>query len=139
MKISAAYAAGDFSQTPDGFPSSAIITSTSNDQTLSPRQRTAAKKQQQQAEEEQNSGGSGGTGGGSTGGGTGGTGGGTGGTGGGTGGGGTGGGDTGGGDSVLEPVTGVIGGVLTTTEKALCLLKLTQAERDACIAAESAD
>jgi hypothetical protein len=151
MKISSAYAAGDFSQTPDGFPSSSIITSTSNDQTLSPKQRTAAKQQQEKAEGEQNSGGgSGGTGGGSTGGGTGGTdGGGTGGTdGGGTGGGGTdgggtgggtGGGDTGGGGSVVEPVTGILGGVLTTTEKTLCLLKLTQAQRDACIAAESAD
>ena len=50
MKISAAYAAGDFSQSPDGYPSSAIITSTSNDQTLTPKQRTEAKKNQQQAE-----------------------------------------------------------------------------------------
>ena len=44
MKISAAYAAGDFSQTPDGFPSSSIITSTSNDQTLTPKQRTAGQE-----------------------------------------------------------------------------------------------
>ena len=36
MKISAAYAAGDFSQSPDGYPSSSIITSQSNDQTLCP-------------------------------------------------------------------------------------------------------
>jgi hypothetical protein len=56
MKISAAYAAGDFSQSPDGFPSSSIITSQSNDQTLSPKQRTTAKKKQKKAE--QSSGGS---------------------------------------------------------------------------------
>jgi hypothetical protein len=76
MKISAAYAAGDFSQSPDGFPSSSIITSQSNDQTLTPKQRTDAKKNQQQAENPSTGGG--GTGGGGTGGGTGG--GGTGGT-----------------------------------------------------------
>ena len=50
MKISAAYAAGDFSQSPDGYPSSSIITSQSNDQTLTPKQRTEAKKNQQQTE-----------------------------------------------------------------------------------------
>ena len=65
MKISAAYANGDFSQSPDGHPSSAIITSQSNDQTLTPKQRTAAKKNQQQAEEE-SSGGTGGSSGGSS-------------------------------------------------------------------------
>ncbi|MGI9083708.1 MAG: lytic transglycosylase domain-containing protein [Aeromicrobium sp.] len=145
MKISSAYANGDFSQSPDGFPSSSIITSTSNDQTLTPKQRTAAKKQQQQAEEEQDGGGGGGgTGGtGGTGGGTGGTGGtgggtgGTGGTDGGTDGGGTGGGDDGG--TILDPVTDTGGGVLTTVEKAACLLKLTQTQRDACLAAAAAN
>jgi hypothetical protein len=58
MKISAAYAAGDFSQSPDGFPSSSVITSQSNDQTLSPKQRTTAKKKQEKAEEQSNGGGS---------------------------------------------------------------------------------
>ena len=136
MKISAAYAAGDFSQTPDGFPSSSIITSASNDQTLTPKQREEAAQQQ----EEQNSGGS--TGGGSTGGGS--TGGGS------TGGGGTptpapspspttGGGGSGGDGGSTGGVGTVVDGVLTTTEKALCLLKLTSAQRQACIAAASAD
>jgi membrane-bound lytic murein transglycosylase B len=100
MKISAAYAAGDFSQSPDGYPSSSIITSTSNDQTLTPKQRAKAKNNQEEAENGGGSGGSG-SGGGGTGGGTGGetpgTGGGTGGETPGTGGGGTGGGGTGGG------------------------------------------
>ena len=44
MKISAAYANGDFSQSPDGYPSSSIITSQSNDQTLSPKQRTRPRR-----------------------------------------------------------------------------------------------
>ncbi len=56
MKISAAYAAGDFSQSPDGYPSSSVITSQSNDQTLSPKQRTTAKKKQETAEEKGNGG-----------------------------------------------------------------------------------
>jgi hypothetical protein len=51
MKISAAYAAGDFSQSPDGYPSSSVITSQSNDQTLTPKQRNAAKKKQKKAEQ----------------------------------------------------------------------------------------
>ena len=50
MKISAAYANGEFSQSPDGYPSSSIITSQSNDQTLGPKARAKAKKDQQQAE-----------------------------------------------------------------------------------------
>ena len=122
MKISAAYAAGDFSQTPDGFPSSSIITSTSNDQTLSPKQREQARNDQQEAEKP-GSGGS--TGGGSTGGG------GTGGTpttpgGGGTpttppSGGGSGGDSGGGSGGVLDPVTDTVTGVLTEVEKLLCL------------------
>ena len=56
MKISAAYAAGDFSQSPDGYPSSSVITSTSNDQTLTPKQRTTAKKKQGTTEEKGNGG-----------------------------------------------------------------------------------
>ena len=50
MKISAAYANGEFSQSPDGTPSSPVITSQSNDQTLKPKVRAKAKKEQQQAE-----------------------------------------------------------------------------------------
>jgi len=120
MKISAAYAAGDFSQTPDGFPSSAIITSTSNDQTLTPKQRQQAKNDQQEAENPSTGGG--GTGGGSTGGGTGGgsTGGGTGGgtDGGGTDGGTDGGGTGGTGGTVTEPVKEVLS---ETTARIRCL------------------
>jgi hypothetical protein len=119
MKISAAYAAGDFSQTPDGFPSSAIITSTSNDQTLTPKQRQQARNDQQEAENPSTGGG---TGGGSTGGGTGGgsTGGGTGGgtDGGGTGGGTDGGGTGGTGGTVTEPVKEVLS---ETTARIRCL------------------
>ena len=59
MEISEAYGNGDFSQSPDGYPSSSIITSQSNDQTLSPKQRTAAKKKQKKAEEQSNGGSSG--------------------------------------------------------------------------------
>lgn len=125
MKISAAYAAGDFSQSPDGYPSSSIITSQSNDQTLTPSQRRTAQKQQQDAESPS---GGGSTGGGSTGGGTGGTdGGGTGGTdGGGTGGtdGGTdgGGGDSGGDGNLVQDVVDNTG---DTVDKLTCTLKLT--------------
>jgi hypothetical protein len=137
MKISAAYAAGDFSQTPDGFPSSSIITSASNDQTLTPKQREQAKNDQQEAENPSTGGGStgggstgGGTGGGSTGGGTGGTGGGTGG---GTDGGGTGGGD--GGSDPTEPVKNVISFVEATAKCATVpLLPAPRAPRvEACM------
>ncbi len=55
LKISAAYAAGDFSQSPDGSTSAAILTSQANDQTLTPKQR-------QDAKNNQNGTGSGGTG-----------------------------------------------------------------------------
>jgi hypothetical protein len=136
MKISAAYANGEFSQSPDGYPSSSIITSQSNDQTLGPKARAKAKKDQQQAENPKPGTGSGGGGGTGTpgtpnptptpppvsGGGGGGTGGGGGGT--GTGGGGVG---------------GVVDHVLTDLERTLCLTKLTQAARQACLAAEGAD
>ena len=133
MKISAAYANGDFSQTPDGYSTGAIITSQSNDQTLTPKQRDKA----QQQEEQNNGGSTGGTGSGGTG---------TGGTptpapspsptqGGGTG---TGGGSTGGGgsDGGTSGAGTVVKGVLTLAEKTACLLKPDPA---ACIAAASAD
>ena len=127
MKISAAYANGEFSQSPDGYPSSSIITSQSNDQTLGPKARAKAKKDQQQAENPKPGTGSGGTGSGGTGG-----------TptpgrgtptpppvGGGTGGGSTGGGSTGGGG-----VGGVVNGVLTDAEKIACNL-LAQSGQEA--------
>ena len=125
MKISAAYAAGDFSQSPDGYPSSAIITSASNDQTLTPKQREQAKQDQQKAEEP--SSGGGGSGGGSTGGGTGGTdGGGTGGTdGGGTGGtdgGGDGGSDGGGDGGTTNAVEDVVKDTTDTLKDTTCSL-----------------
>jgi len=135
MKISAAYAAGDFSQSPDGYPSSSIITSQSNDQTLTPSQRKKAQQDQQQAENPSTGGG--GTGGGSTGGG-------------GTGGGGgtpvpapspsptQGGGDSGG-DGDGGGGGGVVGGVIDQLEQAACRLKLTQAQRDACLADAAKD
>jgi hypothetical protein len=139
MKISTAYANGDFSQAPDGYPSSSVITSQNNDQTLSPRQRREAEKKQQQAEEQNGGTGSGGTG---TGTGTGGTGTGT-----GTGTGGTPttsptptpspvGGGTGGSTGTVDKV---VDGVVTTAEKTACLLKLTAAQRNACLAAAAAD
>ncbi len=56
MKISAAYAAGAFSQSPDGYPSATVITSKSNDQTLTPKQRASAKKKQKKDEEQSNGG-----------------------------------------------------------------------------------
>jgi hypothetical protein len=56
MTISEAYASGDFSQSPDGLPSSSVITSQSNDQTLSPKQRASAKKKQKTAEKQNNGG-----------------------------------------------------------------------------------
>ena len=57
MKISQAYGNGDFSQSPDGYPSSSVITSQSNDQTLTPKKRASAKLKQKK-DEEQNNGGS---------------------------------------------------------------------------------
>ena len=82
LKIAAKYAQGDFTQSPNGYTSSSILTSRSHDQTLTPQQRSDAKKSQGKAK-------SGGTksGGGSTSGGGGSTSGGGGTTGGGTGGG----------------------------------------------------
>ena len=56
MEISEAYSNGDFSQSPDGYPSTSVITSQSNDQTLTPKQRATAKKKQKKAEEHGNGG-----------------------------------------------------------------------------------
>ena len=132
LKISAAYAAGDFSQSPDGYTSSTILTSQANDQTLTKKQRTDAKNNQQQT----GSGGSGGSG--SGGSGSGGTGSGGTPTGGGTAtpppvGGGTGGG-TGGGDS-----GGSTGGKITEAERLNCTLKLIPKNVQACLDAAAKD
>jgi membrane-bound lytic murein transglycosylase B len=51
LKISAAYASGDFTQSPNGVSTAPILTSSSNDQTLTPKQRTKAEKAQRAAEE----------------------------------------------------------------------------------------
>jgi len=107
MKVSEAYANGQYSQTPDGFTAATILTSQANDQTLSNDDRKKAKKKEEESDDNHGSNSSNGHSNGSTGGSTGGSNGGTGGgstggsTGGGTGGsnGGTGGGSTGGGDS----------------------------------------
>jgi len=76
MKVSASYANGLYSQTPDGYSTSAILTSQAYDQTLSEDERDKARKDQEEADDEaerqeeqqKNNGGS--TGGGSTGGGS---------------------------------------------------------------------
>jgi membrane-bound lytic murein transglycosylase B len=89
LAISSKYAQGDFTQSPNGYSTASVLTSSSNDQTLSSAQRAKAKKAETKANSSKpgSGSGSGGTGGGT--GGTGGsTGGGTGGTGGSTGGGG---------------------------------------------------
>ena len=132
MKVSEAYANGQYSQTPDGFTAATILTSKANDQTLSDDDRKKAKKKEEESDDHDsnssnghsnggsNGNTSGSAGGGSTGGGsTGGTDGGSGGTdgsGGGTDGGtdgGSGGGSTGGGKAV-ENVAKV---VTKTTDK----------------------
>jgi membrane-bound lytic murein transglycosylase B len=80
MKVSSSYANGLYSQTPDGYSTSAILTSQAFDQTLSDEERDEAREEQEEADEEaeeeeerekQNDSKSGGgsTGGGSTGGG----------------------------------------------------------------------
>lgn len=132
MKISTAYANGDFSQAPDGYPSSSVITSQNNDQTLTPKQRREAEKKQQQAEE--GSGGTGSGGGSGTGTGTGGT---------GTGTGGTGGTPTTGPTPTPSPVGGGTGGttnpvtdlISKTEATAKCLsVALNPTKHDACMA-----
>ncbi|WP_375002018.1 lytic transglycosylase domain-containing protein [Aeromicrobium sp. CTD01-1L150] len=149
MKISEAYADGDFSQTPNGTPPGNVITSQSHDQTLSQGQRERAQASERKAEkkeaaakkraaerkkqqQQQSSGGSGSTSGGGTS--TGGSGGGTSGGGGSTGGDTASGGSSGskstlggtikksGSGSAVEPVTGAVGTVLSWTEANLrCL------------------
>lgn len=92
LQVSAAYAQGEFTQTPNDFSTATVLTSQSNDQTLTPEQRKKAKKAENKANKPKPTTGTGGTGS------TPGTGGGdpsTGGTGGGTGGGTTSGGLTG--------------------------------------------
>lgn len=152
MRISEAYADGDFSQTPNGTPSGSVVTSRSFDQSLSAEQREAAGQEQKRAEkkaaearkkreERRENGGSGaGTNGGTATGGSGSGGGSTGGSSsGGSGNGSSGGGSSSGGStpkkqtvggqvkkggsgSVIEPVTEVVGGLLSWTEANLrCL------------------
>lgn len=153
LSISANYAKGDFTQSPNGVSTVSVLTSSSNDQTLTPQQRTQAAKAQKKAEQEpskgRGSGSGGGTGGGTTSGGStgGSTGGSAGGAGGGTGGA-TGSGTTVGGTvqdstdgtplgSVTKPVTDL----LTTTEAiALCTLKFPLGPKtsyDKCVATYS--
>ena len=75
LQISSAYAQGDFTQSPNGFSSATVLTSQSNDQTLTPAQRAKAKKAETKANKPPAGGtgssggtGTGGTGGGATGG-----------------------------------------------------------------------
>lgn len=56
LKISAAYAKGDFSQSPDGISTSPVLTSYTNDQTLTPAQRDKAATSQRKAEKKVRSG-----------------------------------------------------------------------------------
>jgi hypothetical protein len=135
LKISAAYARGDFSQSPNGTSTSPILTSSSYDQTLTPSQRAKAKKAETKAAQDKDKPGKGKGGSGSGTGGTPGTG--TPGTGTpGTGTPGTGGATTGGGGTVgggvqdlvdntpLGPVTTPVTGLLTGVEANLrCLTK----------------
>ncbi|MFC5677346.1 lytic transglycosylase domain-containing protein [Aeromicrobium endophyticum] len=50
LKISAAYANGDFTKSPDGMSTSPVLTSSSRDQTLTPAQRDRAATSQKKAE-----------------------------------------------------------------------------------------
>jgi hypothetical protein len=78
LAISARYAQGDFTQSPNGYSTASVLTSSSKDQTLSSEERARAKAAEQKADDREEAGsgsGDGSTGGGSTGGGTGGTGG----------------------------------------------------------------
>ncbi len=100
LQVSAAYAAGEFTQTPNDFSTASVLTSQSNDQTLTEAQRKKAKKAEEQANKppkETDGGTDGGTGGGTDGG-----------TDGGTGGGGTGGGGT----TLNDGLSGLVGGLL---------------------------
>jgi membrane-bound lytic murein transglycosylase B len=53
LKISAAYADGDFTKSPNGISTSPVLTSSSNDQTLTPEQRSKAAKSQKKAEKKE--------------------------------------------------------------------------------------
>ncbi|MGZ5370540.1 lytic transglycosylase domain-containing protein [Aeromicrobium sp.] len=139
LKIAAKYAEGDFTQSPNGYTSSTVLTSKSNDQTMTPAERKRAKKAEDKSRQDSNggtsgSGGSGG-GGGDTGGSDPGTGGSDPGTGGDILGGVTGGGGGGGTTTPSDPVTST----LTRTEaEAKCLVKYPallypQSKRDTCI------
>jgi membrane-bound lytic murein transglycosylase B len=119
LKVSASYANGLYSQTPDGYSTAAILTSQAYDQTLSEDERDEAREDQEKADDEaerQEQQQSGGSTGGSTGGGT---------TGGSTGGGTTGGGDGGsdgggGGDGgSSNPVQNTVEKTQDTVEKAV--------------------
>jgi hypothetical protein len=77
MKVSKAYADGQYSQTPDGFTAATILTSQANDQTLSDDDRKKAKKKEDESDDNDSNssnghsnGSNGGTSGGSNGGGT---------------------------------------------------------------------
>ncbi|WP_217361316.1 lytic transglycosylase domain-containing protein [Aeromicrobium stalagmiti] len=112
MKISSAYASGDFTQSPNGFSTAPVLTQMASDQTLTPAERKKAARDEQKASSkpkpDKDRGGS--TGGGSGTGTGGGTGGGTdGGNGGGTGGGTGGGSDSGSSGSVGGLVDGLVG------------------------------
>jgi membrane-bound lytic murein transglycosylase B len=119
LKVSASYANGLYSQTPDGYSTAAILTSQAYDQTLSEDERDEAREEQEDADEEaerqeqqqQNTGG-GTPGGGTTRGGT--TGGGT--TGGGTTGGGDGGSDGGGDGGSSNPVQNAVQNTVEKTQ-----------------------
>jgi hypothetical protein len=50
LKVSDAYGNGQYSQTPDGFTAATILTSQSNDQTLSDHDRKKAKKKEEEAD-----------------------------------------------------------------------------------------
>ncbi len=63
LRVSAAYAQGEFTQSPDGFSTATVLTSQSNDQTLTPEQRQKAKKAENNANKPKPSKPSGGTGG----------------------------------------------------------------------------
>jgi membrane-bound lytic murein transglycosylase B len=52
MKVSSSYANGLYSQTPDGYSTSAILTSQAFDQTLSEEEREEAEEEQEEADEE---------------------------------------------------------------------------------------
>jgi hypothetical protein len=50
LRISQAYATGDFTESPDGFPSSPVLTNRSSDMTLTPAQRARSAQTQQKAQ-----------------------------------------------------------------------------------------